>query len=214
MQGFIPKLGKALQQPLPGIAAQLKLAPHSRKSVPAEPTNAQKAAVLALFFPKDKIWHLALIQRAAHDKDQHSGQIGFPGGRHEKDDPDFRFTALRETEEEIGLAAQEIKVLGSLSSLYIPVSDFLVFPYVGYVGFTPTFQPEPSEVEKVLELPFSEFLKKRAIRRSSLVLPNKIKLKEVPHFKVNGHIIWGATAMMMSELVMVAQSVANHIPSK
>ncbi|HKK74372.1 MAG TPA: CoA pyrophosphatase [Saprospiraceae bacterium] len=214
MQRFIPQLGKALQQPLPGVEAQLKLAHGSRKELRGHPSNARKAAVLALFFPKETDWHLALIQRAAHDKDRHSGQISFPGGRHESADPDFRFTALRETEEEIGVKAENINILGDLSSLYIPVSNFLVHPYVGFVDFTPTFQPEPSEVDQVLELPFFEFLKEQSIGKTTLLLPNQIQLKDVPHFKIKDHVIWGATAMMMSELVTVAQSVANYIPSR
>jgi 8-oxo-dGTP pyrophosphatase MutT (NUDIX family) len=212
MQQFIPQLSKALNQPLPGLDAQLKLAHGSRKGLHGYPKDARKAAVLALFFPKENDWHLALIQRAAHEKDHHAGQISFPGGRHEVGDPDFRYTALRETEEEIGVEANKISILGNLSSLYIPVSNFLVHPYVGYVDFIPDFQPELSEVAQILELPFSAFLVEQAIGTMRLELPNRIILEEVPHFNIKNHIIWGATAMMMSELVTVAQSVRQHIP--
>lgn len=214
MQRFIPQLDKALKQPLPGLDAQLKLAHGTRKGLYGHPKDARTAAVLALFFPKEDDWHLALIQRAAHEKGHHAGQISFPGGRHEASDPDFRHTALRETEEEIGVKANKISILGDLSSLYIPVSNFLVHPFVGYVDFAPDFQPEPSEVAQVLELPFSEFLADQAIGKTTLELPNQMKIKDVPHFNVKNHIIWGATAMMLSELVTVAQSIRQYIPSQ
>lgn len=214
MQQFIPQLDKALKQPLPGLDAQLQLAHGTRKGLYGHPSDARKAAVLALFFPKENDWHLALIQRTAHEKDHHAGQISFPGGRHEVGDPDFRYTALRETEEEIGVEASKIRILGDLSSLYIPVSNFLVHPFVGYVDFAPAFQPEPSEVAQVLELPFSEFLADQAIGKTTLELPNRMKIKDVPHFNVKNHIIWGATAMMLSELVTVAQSIRQYIPSR
>ena len=206
MQLFISQLGKALQQPLPGWSAQYALAHESRNSHPAITQSARLAAVMALFFPRQSDWHVALIQRTTHEKDQHSGQISFPGGRHETSDPDLRYTALRETEEEIGLKAQNINILGDLSPLYIPVSNFLVHPCVGYIDYTPSFQPDPREVASVLELPFSQFLSKDAIHHTNLLLPGNRLLENVPHFNINEQVIWGATAMMMSELVSVVRT--------
>lgn len=204
MQDFIPRLKQALQQPLPGFEAQSRLAHPARKRLHDPADNAKKAAVLALFFPKNSDWHLVFIQRTTHEKDRHGGQISFPGGRYEPEDQDFQVTALRETEEEVGIAANTIQVLGDLSNLYIPVSNFLVQPYVGYIDYTPEFRPDPGEVAQVLELPFSAFLEERVIRTTHVRLPNQFLLKDVPHFNVNNHVIWGATGMMMCELVAVA----------
>lgn len=204
MQDFIPRLKQALQEPLPGVEAHSRLAHPSRKGLHGYAADAKKAAVLALFFPKKSDWHLVFIQRTTHEKDRHGGQISFPGGRFEPNDGDFSVTALRETQEEVGIDAETVNILGDLSNLYIPVSNFLVHPYVGYIDYTPTFQPDPGEVAQVLELPFSAFLKEQAITTTQIRLPNQILLKDVPHFNVNSHIIWGATGMMMSELVAVA----------
>lgn len=210
MQDFIPQLTKALQQPLPGVEAQARLAHHSRKGLYGHSRDAKKAAVLALFFPKKSDWHLVFIQRTAHEKDRHAGQISFPGGRYEENDLDFRETALRETEEEVGIEASTIQLLGDLSTLYIPVSNFLVHPFVGYIDYTPIFKPDPSEVAAVLELPFSAFLEDQAIDTTHIRLSNQFILKNVPHFNVNNHVIWGATGMMMSELVSVASAATSR----
>ncbi len=207
MDSFITELKKELAKPLPGIAAQHKMSSITRRYNTQAPDNAREAGVLALFYPKDTDWHLIFIERVANKKDRHSGQISFPGGKVDPTDPSYAYTALREAEEEVGVAANSINLLGNLTNLYIPVSNFLVHPFVGYLDHTPTFQAQESEVQALLETPFSTFLKEETIKRKTLHI-NQYTLRDVPHYEVKDKIIWGATAMMMSELVEVARQPA------
>lgn len=197
-----------LQRPLPGVAAQYKLAHVLRQQAPAPPKNARRAGVLALFYPHlsdegGKYNHnLIFIQRSSREpRDRHSGQISFPGGSHESGDQDLAATATRETWEEIGVPVHRIEVLGALTDLYIPVSNFLVSPYVGYIDHQPTFTRQESEVDGILEVPFDAFFAPNARQLMDKELANGLRLTKVPHWMVAGHQIWGATAMITSELV-------------
>lgn len=202
---FICNLEKKLQGPLPGPEAQYRMAHVARRSAPLPPANDVKlASVLALFYPKGGDWHLVFIERAsANPKDRHRGQISFPGGRYEEEDQQPVNTALREAEEEVGVNARNIQVIGNLSELYIPVSNFLVKPFVGFTPDTPRFRPQAEEVKDILEVPFSLFQDPLTIQQVDLPLSENITLKNVPYFNVFGKILWGATAMMMSELLEV-----------
>jgi 8-oxo-dGTP pyrophosphatase MutT (NUDIX family) len=207
MFDFIHQLSQALSQPLPGPVAQYKMAHVARQGRITIPPNVKEAGVMALFFPKHEEWQLALIQRNSDNpNDRHGGQISFPGGKREKTDANLAETALRETEEEIGVQRADIKLLGGLSELYIPVSNFRVEPYVGFLDYTPAFSPQASEVQAILEVPFS-LLKDKAIRQETdLQVTQHIVLKNVPYFGINGHMVWGATAMMISELLEALRS--------
>lgn len=191
---------KAFSQPLPGSSAHHLLAPASRGSENLDQLDHSKintAGVMALFFQQNNLPHLVLIERAT-SRGVHSGQIAFPGGRREIDDLDFKHTALRETEEEIGLPANDIEVLGGFSPLYIPPSNFLVHPFVGLYHQAPTFIPQPSEVAQVIPIDFNLLI------HDSAIVEQAIKVRgfnmTVPTFLINGITIWGATAMMLSEL--------------
>lgn len=208
MDYFIKQLQDRLASGLPGPEAQYKMAHGSRKGLYGHPADAKQAGVLALLYPKAQDWHLVFIERVSNHKDRHSGQISFPGGRFESTDQNLANTALRETEEEIGIAQDDIRVLGALSQLYIPVSNFLVHPYVGFIDYTPTFQPEISEVAAILETPFKTFLQKENIAKKAIELPGNLVLKDVPHFSVGDKVIWGATAMMMNELVVLTEQMS------
>ncbi|NUO03749.1 MAG: CoA pyrophosphatase, partial [Saprospiraceae bacterium] len=132
MDAFIQHLQTRLKQPLPGQEAQYRMARAFRPVTVSPPENAALAGVLALFFPKNDEWQLALIERVVtHAGDRHSGQISFPGGKYEAADGILMNTALREAHEEVGIAPEEVKMLGPLTELYIPVSNFLVHPFVG-----------------------------------------------------------------------------------
>ncbi len=206
MRSFIEQLDRRLQQPLPGPEAQYRMAHAVRRTDTSPPEGVRRAGVMALFFPKGTSWHIALIERQSHNPDdRHRGQIGFPGGRYEQGDGSMRTTALRETEEEIGVDRSAIQVLGALTELYIPVSNFLVSPYVGYVAHTPRFRPQESEVKAVLEVPFELFLDRGNIRTIDLKISEHITLNDVPYFHIQGKVVWGATAMMLSELLEVLQ---------
>ncbi|MCB0621493.1 MAG: CoA pyrophosphatase [Saprospiraceae bacterium] len=197
-------LRERLQSPLPGREAQYRMAHAVRRSHADPPPDARIACVLALLYPQRAGWHLALIERmASNPNDRHGGQISFPGGKQEKDDPSLLFTALRETEEEIGVPAQGVNVLGELTELYIPVSNFIVHPFVGYLDFTPEFQPQPEEVRSIVEVPLSLLQDPTSIQTTDLRLAPNLVLKQVPYYNVGGKVVWGATAMMLSELLEV-----------
>lgn len=200
----IEQLKLRLQQPLPGTAAQDKMS--SRVKVEGVsmkiPADAKESGVLALLFPVREELNLLLIRRT-EDGRPHSGQIGFPGGRKEQqDNNDLQTTALRETFEEVGVASTDIEVLGALSSLYIPVSYSNVFPYVGYTPGRPDYTLSQDEVQYTLEVPVKELFNP-AIKSVKKITPSAypdISI-EAPVYEWDAeHIIWGATAMMISEL--------------
>lgn len=206
MLELIEKVGHQLKQPLPGIEAQYRMATLGRYRRITPPDTAVNAGVLALFYPKNEEWHIVLIERTSrYPEDRHRGQISFPGGRYEPNDPSLEFTALREAEEEVGIDVEQVEVLGKLTELYIPVSNFLVHPYVAYTGVQPDFTPQPSEVASILEVPFEHFLAEQNIRRTDMTVQGNIRLKDVPYFDIGGKILWGATAMMMSELLALVK---------
>lgn len=204
-QGYLGTIRKRLQTgPLPGHAAQQEMshAMHKERPIPID-DNYRRAAVMALFYPglEDELT-IAFILRSSRDpRDRHAGQIAFPGGSVDPDDENLAYTALRETEEEIGVPKEEIELLGELTDLYIPVSNFLVTPFVGWLDKQPDFVPQESEVAAILEIPFADFLKGDARQKTSMKLSNGMTLKNVPYWNVGGHKIWGATSMMMSEVV-------------
>lgn len=198
---YIEKINTALKNPLPGAEAQYKMSHVLRRSYKPPPADHKKAAVLLLIYPKDGQPHIVLTERASHHKDSHSGQMSFPGGRKEKTDQDLNATALREAEEEIGLETQNVKVLGLLSQLYIPVSNFLVQPVLAIAEKELTFKPEPSEVKEIIEAPLSLILDENTKKEKDIRISERMTLKAVPYFDVSDKIVWGATAMMMNELV-------------
>lgn len=201
MTELIEKIERRLQNPLPGRAAQLKMAHVTRQRYVDAPTDARQAAVLMALFPKNDEWHIVLIERNANDRDQHGGQLSFPGGKVEPTDITLMDTALREAEEEIGIAKQQVKVLASLTNLYIPVSNFQVHPFLGYLETAPIYQVQAEEVSQVLEIPLSHF-QRPAIRLTTDIQVNQyITLKNVPYFQLQKHVLWGATAMMLNELL-------------
>ena len=205
MDAFIQHLQTRLQQPLPGKEAQYRMARTFRSPLDPPPGQASLAGVLALLFPKNDAWQLALIERVTtHSGDRHSGQIGFPGGKYEAGDGILMNTALREAHEEVGVAPKTVNMLGPLTELYIPVSNYLVHPFVGWMDHAPVFQPQWSEVKSVLEVPFSLLENPETLQTTDLHLPNNLTLKEVPYFNLFEKVVWGATAMILSELLEVA----------
>jgi len=188
---------------LPGEAIQLKMAPIERllelKQKAREVNSARKAGVLALFYPCSNLEpHLVLILRKTY-KGVHSAQIGFPGGKQEDEDASLLETALRETEEEVGVTRNSVSVLKELTEIYIPPSNFFVQPYIGITPKTPNFRPQEDEVESIIEVPLSHFMDDEVLITKSLSTSYATNI-EVPAFLLNGHVVWGATAMMLSEV--------------
>lgn len=208
MHHLIDHLAEKLTQPLPGTEAQYRMAHPFREMQPvAISESATDAAVLALLYPRDQQWHIVLIERTSrHPQDRHAGQISFPGGRREPADLTLEQTALREAEEEVGVDPEQVTILGKLSELYIGVSDFLVHPYVGFSETTPTFVPQPSEVNDILQVPFDHFLQTETLRAKDMTVRGNVLLREVPYFDLQGKVLWGATAMIMSELLAIVDA--------
>ena len=204
---FINKLHERLiGHPLPGQPAHMAMAHAVRKVDVAQNTRpSREAGVLIVLFEKSPgDFHLVFIRRgSSHEQDKHAGQIGFPGGKSEQEDKDMMYTAMREAEEEVGIDLSQVDILGSLTPLYITVSKYLVHPFVAYSWTEPQLTRQESEIEEILELPLSGFRSPMAVQETKISLTTGITLNHVPSFKVDGHIIWGATAMIMNELLEV-----------
>ena len=161
--------------------------------------NPKKAAVMALFYPDVKnLTRFLLILRKKYPG-VHSGQVGFPGGREEPGDKTMLDTALRETEEEVGAKSTHIEVIRPVSQLFIPPSNFEVYPFLGVYPRTPEFRMQASEVEDLVEVPLTEFLDDRNIISTQMTTSYARDIV-VPAFSLGGHTVWGATAMMLSEI--------------
>lgn len=186
---------------LPGEAAQRTMMPPLRGEYSAPPEDARRAAVMALLYPIDGRLHILYIQRTSPKRDRHAGQISFPGGSVDPGDVDTEDTALRELEEEVGIPRDNIEVLGALTPLYIPVSNFLVDVYAGFLPERPELIPQQSEVARTLELPLVDFLTENGVKVGPRELVSGLTLKDIPYWAVQGEEIWGATSMMTAELV-------------
>ncbi|MCU0370344.1 MAG: CoA pyrophosphatase [Bacteroidales bacterium] len=202
IHSFAAGITQKMAGPLPGISSQLKMATMKRVMKDGQvviPGNVRKAGVLVLFYPVNGGISLVLIKRAEYPG-VHSGQISFPGGGMEEGDQDIIATALRETEEEIGVDSATVFPVGKLSDLFIPPSNFLVTPVVGYTLERPEFRPDPEEVDRILEVPLDHLLDENTRQEHDITIFPAVDIK-VPCFYVEGNIIWGATAMMLNELI-------------
>ena len=195
---------KALRDPLPGIAAQARLAAQYRleQMVKGPPSDARPAGVLILLYPRDGALHFPLTRRK-DDLELHKGQISLPGGAQEPGES-LLDTALRETREEIGVTVDPSAVLGRLSAVYIPPSGFLITPYVAALADRPDFQPTPDEVAELIEAPLSILLDPSIVRREVWTLHGMDV--EIPFFQIGPHKVWGATAMVLSEFATIIGS--------
>jgi 8-oxo-dGTP pyrophosphatase MutT (NUDIX family) len=204
----VESLRAALQQPLPGLAAQIKFAPEYRLPGLRDdpPANARPAGVLILLYPQHGEWHFPLMKRV-EDGLTHGGQISLPGGSQEAGES-IRETALREACEEVGAACAEVDVLGQLTTIYIPPSNFLVTPTVGRVDYRPDFKCDPREVAELIEVPLSTLFDPTVVKREPWTL--RSMQVEVPFFQIGQHKVWGATAMILSEFKMILETMTPH----
>ncbi|HEY9115750.1 MAG TPA: CoA pyrophosphatase [Bacteroidales bacterium] len=196
---------------LPGISAQLNMAPVSRlKEIKNPDSNrvVKKSAVLILFYPENGSTKLVMIKRAIDDS-VHSGQIAFPGGKFEAKDKELTMTALRETHEEVGINPELIKIIGKLSTLYIPPSNYDVYPFIAYTLEKPAMKNN-YEVEKIIEIDLKELLAPENITQKT-INHRFGKLLDVPCFYIQNEIIWGASAMIISELLEVIKAQVNNL---
>jgi len=199
-QALIPKIATVN---LPGIDAHFKMAPLMRiklgKNLDVAARNPKKSAVLALLYPNEaQELQMVFMLRKTY-KGIHSNQISFPGGKVEDSDNNLLETALRETFEEVGVPANTIKIIAKLTATYIPPSNFLVQPFLGYCTQKPTFVLDAKEVEKLITIPL-KFILDDAYVTSKIITTSYAKNIEVPVYKFKEDVIWGATAMLLSEI--------------
>ncbi|MDX2172023.1 MAG: CoA pyrophosphatase [Bacteroidota bacterium] len=208
MQLNINILKNALQQPLPGEKIQLQMAPSTRpiiNSTHLKITDYKQSAVMVvLCVDETNNFFIPLIERETYNG-THSGQISLPGGKFDLEDLDLETTAKRECFEEIGLTS--IEVLGKLTSVYIPVSGFLVQPYLGYFEVkNPNFVKHEREVKSILNLSIEELLDDNIVKNGSVTLDLSINH---PYFEMKEYKIWGATAMILNEVKAVLKEVSH-----
>lgn len=200
---FGTKLKERLLFPLPGSTAHTRMASPIRLKEMVEKLKAEnpkESGVLILLYPDRDHIMMVLIKRTP-DGGVHSGQVAFPGGRYEDGDQSLTETALREAREEIGLDPALLEMTGFLSTLYIPPSNFNVLPVVALCRTKPLLKADPKEVETIIEIPLDEFYKEHN-RKNKEINVRGITLP-VPCYEINGVTIWGATAMIISELLEV-----------
>lgn len=208
LEAFLQKLRMALSDPLPGRKAQFLMEPHTRKielEKQKNRANAKLSSVLVLLYPKDDAVYTVMIKRPVYDG-VHSGQIAFPGGQKENTDFNLTDTALRETEEEVGVDRNSIKVIGKLTQLYIPPSNFTVQPIVGYTNNVPDFILEKNEVDSILEIALEEFIDPKNITHKEITSRNHSRLNVICYF-IQDEVIWGASAMIISEFVEILKKI-------
>lgn len=200
---FIERLSDRYMQGLPGREHQKKMAVMARYRNMEAPPTARRACVMVLLFPKNGEWHVLLTERTSSENpdNRHSGQISFPGGKVEPDDESLLACALRETYEEVGIPPHSIQIIGEMTDLYIPVSNFQVFPFLGWTATPPQYQPQESEVKDIIETPLSILQDKTNHKFTDIRISGSVLLQDVPYFDVYGKIVWGATAMMLSEML-------------
>ena len=200
---FALQVAKIKKLPLPGTSSHYKMAPEIRiqelEAMKRKNANPKKAGVVALFYPDEsQLTNLLLILRNTYPG-VHSNQIGFPGGKAEKKDKDLLETALRETHEEVGVKPGDIQIIRSLSEIYIPPSNFEVRPYIGLYDKREDFIKQEDEVEELVEVPLLDFMDDSKMITQILKTSYADNI-EVPAFKLKGYTVWGATAMMLSEI--------------
>jgi 8-oxo-dGTP pyrophosphatase MutT (NUDIX family) len=197
-------LKQKLQQTLPGLPSQLKMAPPNRaeqlKQDEKKMLSARQSAVMVLLFHDEGALKTVFIKRSEYDG-VHSGQISFPGGQFEKFDSSFEATAIRETNEEIGVKKSEIELIGKLTELYIPPSNFMVKVFVGYCARKPEYTIDKREVQRVIEVEINSFYPQNAKKQMEIISSTTGLKTMVPCYEVNDIRIWGATAMIVSELI-------------
>lgn len=187
--------------------AHLTMTPY-RRLTKKIPKNRRESSVLLLLYEKNGEIYFPLILRKSY-KGVHSNQMGFPGGKKEHFDESFYHTAIRETEEEIGVLRHDVNFIGKLSSLYVPPSNFIIYPYIGYLKSPVKLIKDPREVEEIVEIPLFSLLDNKLLGETIVELATKTKLK-TPYFNLENRVVWGATAAILAEFKVLLKNVIEN----
>jgi len=199
---LIENIKEKQKTPLPGLSAHVKLAPYRKSTLNTDFSkyNPKLASTLLLLYKANDLIKFVLIQRPDYSG-THGGQISFPGGKNEKGET-LKETAIRETVEEIGVNSADIQIIGELSQVYVPPSNFLISPFIGFMDLAPTFEPDHKEVTKILEININELLKNDVIKEKKITVGAKTEHSmeiNVPYLDLHYHTVWGATGVILSE---------------
>ena len=203
--GLIPSIKERLNHPLPGKASQEKMLtrPKIPVNIPRFERKGIPAGVLLLLFPDNDNIHFFLTLRT-ETVDHHKGQISFPGGVQEHNET-LEHTALRETMEEIGIKPESISMIGKLTPLFIPVTGFEIFPFIGWSDNKPVTKTQDKEVEKIIVASISDLIDEQNHKIK------KTKIRNIPvsmpYYDLNGETVWGATSMILSEFKTIIQEI-------
>lgn len=197
---FIELLAHKLLGPLPGLQAHLSVAPLPERLKEKPPEDLSEASVMIVLMESDSGYWFPLITRPNHPSDPHKGQISLPGGKKDPNDQNLAFTALRETQEEIGLPADQLKILGSLTPLFIPVSGFRVNPFIASFSGVPEFNIQPDEVASIHKCHIDHLLTPNLFQYRNLQTSYS-KSIQVAGFELENSWVWGATAMILAEFI-------------
>lgn len=199
---FIEQFRLISREGLPGERAHSLMLPINRplsSDALKSASDYRDSAVAILLFEKDGSIHSTLIQRPEYEG-THSKQIAFPGGKHDDTDHNLEFTARREAFEEVNLPLDNGQLITELTTVYIPVSKFKVNPFVFYLDEEPILTPDPREVDSIIHFDVFQLITDEVVKTTDLRLSNGLIRKNIPYFDINGHVVWGATALMLSEL--------------
>ena len=204
---FLGSFRQTLEPGLPGEDAHRLLMPVKRplsSEAKARTTDYRESAVGIVLHPFKQSIHCILIRRPSYDG-AHSGQISFPGGKRDADDIDLEFTARRECLEEIALPHQHADLIHPLTEVFIPVSKFSVQPYVFFTDNLPDLTPDEREVEEIISFDLFDLTRYNKIPTTSIPINAGFTMKDVPYFDIHGHVVWGATAMMLAEMKVLLE---------
>ncbi|MGE5426678.1 MAG: NUDIX hydrolase [Methylococcaceae bacterium] len=206
---FLTYLSDALRGELLGIEAHQKMLPPGRrlKTYESELSMVKPSGVLLLLFPDKGQIYLCLIKRPS-TMTHHPGQISFPGGKVEKEDLSAEMAALREAQEEVGIDPSFVRIIGQLSELYVEVSKFLIHPFIAWADEKPDFIVNKSEVDELILLPLNELVANETIMETDMdTVTGQLRIKYYPF---DSQIIWGATAMILSELIEILKKIQDR----
>ena len=202
MNDFIEKLAQLMSDELPGEAAHVEMSPSGRAKSSEYLKYAKtfkESAVAVVLFEENKVYKCLLLQRHEYEGN-HSGQVCFPGGKQDEADEDLLATALRECWEETGICSDQLKLIGELTPVFIPVSLHYVMPFVFFHQSKLIVQPDPYEVKDYFSFSLEELLIKSNMKRTEVPISSSKTLPNVPYFHLENKVVWGATAIMLNEL--------------